>query len=143
MPASDPAADLIRRAIDQLAALEAFVTAETDALQQGRVRDAFHHAEAKAAAGTAYRTLLAEIKATGTLPPGSPGPLREDLAIRHRRFEQALDLNLAMLATLRSVAEGLLRDVAQAVATPAPAAYGATGRPVSAGSAPVSLSLKT
>lgn len=143
MQASDPAADLIRRAVDQLAALEAFVTAETDALQQGRVRDAFHHAEAKSAAGTAYRALLAEIKAAGALPPGTSAPLRDDLAIRHRRFEQALDLNLAMLATLRSVAEGLLRDVAQAVATPTPSAYGATGRPVSAGSAPVSLSLKT
>ncbi|MCA0422395.1 MAG: hypothetical protein LCH61_03565 [Proteobacteria bacterium] len=142
MPASKHL-DLIRRAADQLQALEAFLTAETDALQQGRVRDAFHHAEAKAVAGTAYRSLLAEIKDAGPLPPGTAATLRDHLAVRHRRFEQALELNLAMLATLRSVTEGLLRDVAQTVAPQSPAAYGATGRAVAAGSAPVSLSLKT
>lgn len=136
-------AETFRRAAVQLDALHALVEAETAALQQGALAEAQRLAAEKAAAGAGYQSLIAELKHVGKVAGMLPAADVDDLKNRHRLFQRSLDLNLAILSTLRAVAEGILRDVSTSVATPAPGGYGPAGRSLAPASAPVSLSLRT
>lgn len=135
--------ETFHRAARQLADLQTIIDDETLALKQGRMSDAFRLAETKATAGAHYQSLLAELRRLGDIAALLPEDSVAELKRRHLLFERALELNLAIIATIRSVAEGLLRDVSQHVASPSPAAYGPTGRAASTQTAPVALSLNT
>mgnify|MGYP000907650963 CR=1 FL=1 len=145
MPGPDPegAADnaaLVRDMLTLFERLEAVLAAETAALRAGRLRDALRLGTDKSSAFAAYETLLPllrEAREAGRIAPVDRAALRR----KQEGFEQAVDLNLAVLSTVRSVAEDVLREVAQSVAPPAPQAYGPPGssRPAPA-SAPIALS---
>lgn len=136
-------ADLFRRAATQLSEFQSIIDEETLALKQGRISEAFLLAERKATAGIHYQSLLAELRHLRDVEALLPEDSVTELRRRHLLFERALELNLAILATMRSVAEGLLHDVSERLSPPAPSAYGPTGRAATAQAMPVALSMKT
>lgn len=121
-----------------LDALEAILSEETALLEAGQVTEALRLAEAKKAAADALREALGR----ETLPPADSeaAGLRE----RQARFRRILSANLAVIATARSVAETLLREVSTSIAPRGPATYGPAGRRVPAlAGAPITLSRKS
>lgn len=142
MPAPDARpAPIIARAVQALDELERILSAETEALRRGDLNAGLSHTDAKAEAAATYRQVLAEINGIGaSLTTAADGDLSA-LRRRHQLFERSVSLNLAVIATMRSVAEGILREVSDRMAAPSPAAYGPA--PHKRASAPISLSLKT
>ena len=139
-PEATPA-PVIARAMAALDRLEQILGMETEALRRGDLSAGLGHADAKAEAAATYRQVLAEIDSIGpSLATAADADLIA-LRRRHQLFERAVTLNLAVITTMRSVAEGILREVSDRMAAPPPAAYGPT--PGRRASAPISLSLKT
>ncbi|WP_181707488.1 flagellar protein FlgN [Chthonobacter rhizosphaerae] len=114
-------------AMDEVLAL---LGEETALVKAGKLKAATALAERKNEKAAEYTRMMIlardEVAALGRLAPRSTEMLRR----RHEVFRAEVQINLAVLATARDVAEDLLRSVATEVGTmDRPATYGRAGRP--------------
>ena len=102
---------------------------ETKLIKAGRLREASMLVEEKTALASEYLMLIETMKANAEYIGGELPTLVEDLRLAHAAFRDILSLNLRVVATAQSVAEGVMRGAAeQAVRRDAPGGYSATGR---------------
>jgi hypothetical protein len=137
----DEAETLVAAALEALDHLEPLIEEETAFFKAGKVREALHLALAKNEAAQAYTRCLETLKsnaiAIGRFQPSG----LDDLRARHEAFSAKMALNMAVVATARTVSEGLLRDLADAVGkNGAPRTYHRGGVSKKAGTAPLALS---
>lgn len=138
----EEAETLVASAITALDALEPLIEQETELFRKGQVREALALAMAKNEAAQSYTRCLEVLKsnaiAIGRFQPPSLAGLRS----RHESFARLMSLNMAVVATARTVSEGLMRDLADTLGQNAsPKTYlrgGGTHR--KAGTAPLALS---
>jgi len=112
------AEQLAERLIALMAALEDIVGRETDLLRAARLREATDLAQRKSEAARDYVHGLEALKtnaiALARWAPGSVDRLRKAQA----RLSDALAVNMTVLATARSVSEGIVRSLATEIAAP-------------------------
>jgi len=121
---------LVAEVLGAMAALEAVLDAESGHVRAGRLREGLAEAERKAALAAAYMRGLETVKANAVaLARFAPQGI-EALKTAHRRFAEGVETNQAVLATARTVSEGLIKGLAKQVGeSRAPSVY---GRPVHA-----------
>ncbi|KQP50543.1 hypothetical protein ASG40_11815 [Methylobacterium sp. Leaf399] len=103
---------LVAQVMADLQALEAVLDAETALVRQGRLRDGLGAVERKTALMGAYLQGLEAAKANAiALARFAPEGI-EGLKAAHRRFTGVVETNQIVLATARSVAEGLVKTLA-------------------------------
>lgn len=109
---------LAERLIGLMAALEDIVGRETDLLRAARLKDATDLAQKKSDAARDYVHGLEALKtnaiAMARWAPGAVDRLRKAQA----RLSDALAINMTVLATARSVSEGIVRTLATEIAAP-------------------------
>lgn len=132
---------LVASALAALDRLEPLIAEETRLFKIGKVRDALQMALDKNEAAQGYTRCLEALKtnaiAIGRFQPGQLGELRE----RHEVFSSSMALNMAVVATARTVSEGLLRDLADSVGgNSTPKTYFRGGVMRKAGTAPLAIS---
>lgn len=132
---------LVSSALAALDTLEPLIEEETRLFKAGRMREALGFAVDKNAAAQKYTLCLEALKnnaiAIGRFQPDD----LETLRARHEAFSSKMALNMAVVATARTVSEGLLRELADVVgqnATPKTYARGGINR--KPGTAPLALS---
>lgn len=105
--------------------LQALLDRESEGVRAGRLRDALADTEAKSALSGAYMTGLETAKANAVaLKRFAPHGV-EALKIEHQRFAAAVESNQIVLATARTVSEGLIRTLADEIGkSRAPTVYG-------------------
>ena len=115
--------------VEQITALERIIAEETDLLKTSRLRDAAALSGAKSDAARQYVHGLDALKANAiALARWSPQGVAR-LKAAQARLAEALGVNMAVLATARSVSEGIVRSLATEVAAPRTlTTYGAGGR---------------
>jgi hypothetical protein len=132
-----PAVELCNRAIECLDRLVTIMNEETTLLRAGRTRDAVRLTAEKTALAQDYTGLVRSIqRQTARLLKEAPDEVRI-LRAGHERLATQMAENLRVLATAKSVTEGILTDVATTVGANARAkTYGPSGevpdRPVAA-----------
>lgn len=133
-PAQITSPEIAARLIDALdAAMEgllALLQRETVLVKAGKLRAASELAAEKEEKATLYTRLMLvardEVQALARFEPARVETLRR----RHELFRAEVQINLAVLATAREVAEDLLRSVATEVSTgTAVPVYGQRGAP--------------
>ncbi|WP_342361524.1 hypothetical protein [Terrarubrum flagellatum] len=102
---------LLDEVIDALGGIEETLSEETGLMQAGRIRDALDLTDAKQARAGAYMRLLETVKANAIILARFAPDGVETLKVRHSEFALKLRLNQAVLATVKSVAETLVRGV--------------------------------
>lgn len=129
---------LVAQVMANLQALEAVLDAETALVRKGRLREGLKDTAAKSALLGAYLQGLETAKANAiALARFAPDAI-EGLKVAHRRFAVVIETNQQVLATARSVAENLVKTLAQdmsrsqvatvyGVASTAPSPYGRAG----------------
>lgn len=132
---------LVASALVALDRLEPLIAEETRLFKIGKVRDALRFALEKNEAAQGYTRCLEALKtnaiAIGRFQPGQLGELRG----RHEVFSSSMALNMAVVATARTVSEGLLRDLADTMGGNAtPKTYFRGGVARKAGTAPLAIS---
>jgi hypothetical protein len=132
---------LVSSALEALDTLEPLIEEETLRFKAGRVREALSMALDKNEAAARYTRCLEALKgnaiAIGRFQPEGLDALRE----RHDAFSRKMALNMAVVATARTVSEGLLRELADSVGQNAsPKTYARGGISRKPGTAPLSLS---
>lgn len=104
--------------IQGMARLREILASETELLRAARLREAATLGDAKSAAAKAYvqglETLRANAIALARWAPASVDRLRRAQA----ELTDALTVNMAVLATARSVSEGIVRSLAAEVEAP-------------------------
>jgi flagellar biosynthesis/type III secretory pathway chaperone len=110
-------------------ALLELVEQETELVRAGRVNEASALAARKSQLAGIYLKAVSQLRSEApALRARNPAALKE-LRQRHEQFQAQLQINLTILATMHSVAEGIIRGVSQEVARKtAPQVYGASGR---------------
>lgn len=105
--------------------LEAALARESDGVRAGRIAEAMTGTAAKAELAAAYMTGLEAAKANAiALARFAPEGL-ETLKAAQKRFAAVLEVNQQVLATARTVSEGLIKALAEEVAkTCTPTVYG-------------------
>jgi hypothetical protein len=120
---------LLMRISDSMVALVKIFEEETQLVKAGRLREATMLVEEKTALASDYLRLIEAMKANAQYIGGELPTLVEDLRRAHGAFRDILSLNLRVVATAQSVAEGVLRGATeQAIRRDAPGGYGAGGR---------------
>ena len=120
---------LLMRISDSMVALVKIFDDETKLIRAGRLREATMLVEEKTALASDYLRLIETMKANAEFIGGELPVLVEDLRRAHGAFRDILQLNLRVVATAQSVAEGIMRGAAeQAIRRDAPGGYGAGGR---------------
>ena len=137
----EDATDLVRSAIVALDRLEPLIEQETELFRIGKVRDALALAMDKNDAAQGYTRCLEFLKANaiaiGRFQPEGLGELKR----RHEDFAELMRVNMAVVSTARTVSEGLLRDLADAIGRNSSPTVYANGTIVrKSGTAPLSLS---
>jgi hypothetical protein len=132
---------LVASALAALDRLEPLIAEETRLFKIGKVRDALQMALDKNEAAQGYTRCLEALKtnaiAIGRFQPGQLGELRD----RHEVFSSSMALNMAVVATARTVSEGLLRDLADTVGgNSTPKTYFRGGVMRKAGTTPLAIS---
>lgn len=112
----DEALDLIARAEDAIAALEDVLREETAVARSGEIAAALTLEARKSTASRTHLEVSADLRANAVALSRLAGDALDPLRQAQARLAEAVDGNLAVLATLRSVAEGLVRGVAQELA---------------------------
>lgn len=138
----EEAETLVDSALNALDRLEPIIAQETELFRKGRVREALALAMDKNEAAQLYTRCLEILKsnaiAIGRFQPPGLGSLKN----RHEAFSRLMGLNMAVVATARTVSEGLMRELADTLSHNAsPKTYqrgGAVHR--KAGTTPLSLS---
>ena len=120
---------LVDGIIAVMVSLTAIVSRETELLKTYRLRDAANLSDAKADAGRNYVHALEQLKgnaiALARWAPAAVARLKTSQTV----LSDALTVNMAVLATARSVSEGIVRTLATDVAAPRTlSTYGAGGR---------------
>lgn len=138
----DEAEALLMRISDGMVALVKIFNEETQLMKAGRLREAGALVNEKSALASEYLREIEIMKANATFIGGALPELVDELRRAHAAFRDILSLNLRVVATAQSVAEGVIRGAAeQAVRRDAPGGYGASGRMSAAPlNRPVSLS---
>lgn len=124
---------LVEVALAALDRLQPVIMEETAHLKAGQVQSALALESRKVEASRDYGLALQALKtnaiALGRFAPDGVALLRQ----RHDAFSDVLALNMAVLATARSVSEGLMRELAADVGRGrSPAGYDASGAASSA-----------
>ncbi|KMO16878.1 hypothetical protein [Methylobacterium platani] len=126
-PIADPdaAERLVAETLATMRDLEALIGRESDHIRVGRLAEGLAEAPRKTALAGAYLQGLQAVKANAValarFAPEGIAALRE----AHGRFSDAVAANQAVLATARSVSEGLLRSLsAELTRTAEPKGYG-------------------
>lgn len=137
----EEAEQLVASAVSALDRLEPLIEEETRLFKLGKVRDALGLAVEKNEAAETYTRCLEALKnnaiAIGRFQPEGLDGLRE----RHEVFSTTMALNMAVVATARTVSEGLLRELAETMGqNSGPKTYHRGGVSRKAGTAPLSLS---
>jgi hypothetical protein len=113
----EEADQLVRTALTALDALEPLIEQETSLMRIGKVRDALGMAMKKHDAAQRYTRCLELLKgnaiAIGRFKPDTLELLRR----RHEVFTRTMSVNMAVVSTARTVSEGLIRDLADAMGT--------------------------
>ena len=111
------------------AALEAVLDEEAGHVRKGRLRDGLAVAEPKAALAAAYMQGLECAKANAVALARFNAKGVEALRAAHRRFTTILEANQAVLASAKTVSEGLIKALADEIGrAQVPVGYG-TQRP--------------
>ena len=133
---------LLMRISDGMVALVKIFNEETQLMKAGRLREAGALVDEKSALASEYLREIEIMKANAPFIGGALPELVDELRRAHAAFRDILSLNLRVVATAQSVAEGVIRGAAeQAVRRDAPGGYGASGRMSAASlNRPVSLS---
>lgn len=133
------AADLVAEVMATMHALEAVLAEESAHIRVGRLREGLAQADRKTALAAAYLQGLEAAKANAiALARFAPEGI-ETLKAAHKRFAGVVETNQIVLATAKSVSEGLVKSVADELGrartptlygTPAatPSPYGQSGR---------------
>jgi hypothetical protein len=134
---------IVLEAIAALDQLEPLIGEETERMRAGRFKAALELGDDKAVASLRYQRALDDIKVNAVaLGRFQPAAL-DELKARHEVFAQALALNMAVLATARTVSESLVRELAADMGRAHnPQGYGASGQQTgaySAAAAPLSV----
>ncbi|MGL5448082.1 MAG: hypothetical protein ACRDBL_12315 [Rhabdaerophilum sp.] len=108
----EEAETLVNSALSALDRLEPIIEQETELFRKGRVREALSLAMDKNEAAQLYTRCLELLKSNAIAigrfqPSGLPS-----LKGRHESFAHLMNLNMAVVATARTVSEGLMRDLA-------------------------------
>jgi hypothetical protein len=104
------------------------VAEETRLVRGAKIVAAGGLQEAKAELSRLYAMALEALRANAAAISRHVPVLVDQLRRRHEAFQAELQVNMAVLATARSVSETLVRGVAEEVASrAAPKTYGATG----------------
>ncbi|KMO40331.1 hypothetical protein ACQVP2_00885 [Methylobacterium aquaticum] len=145
-PVADAAAAerLVAETLGTMRDLEALLGRECDHIRVGRLAEGLAEAPQKTALAGAYLQGLQAVKANAValarFTPEGVAALRE----AHGRFSDAVAANQAVLATARSISEGLLRNLSTELTRRAePTGYGTRPAPSPYGhrrSAPLVLS---
>lgn len=142
----EEAAERLARMSQTVARLTAVIVEETSLLKAGKYVAASALEARKGELSSRYVMDVGAVKASADSVAAQPAEVLEEAEALHLAFRQALDENLAVLGVARSVAENLMRGVAQELAARnAPTTYdargGAYGRPAAA--APMTLSRRS
>ena len=120
---------LLTRIGDSMVALVKIFEEETSLVKAGRLNEAASLTEEKAALASQYLREIEILKANGDFIGRAVPSLIEELRKAHAAFRDILAVNLRVVATAQSVAEGIMRGAAsQAAARVAPKGYSADGR---------------
>jgi hypothetical protein len=138
----DEAQRLVLSALDALDALEPLIEEETAHFKAGRVRDALDMALDKNTAASRYTLCLEALKSNAIAIGRFQPPEIENLRVRHDAFQRKMALNMAVVATARTVSEGLMRELADSLGQNAsPKVYAPrTGITRKAGTTPLAVS---
>lgn len=138
----EDAETLVASALSALDKLEPIIERETELFRKGQVREALSLAMDKNAAAQVYTRCLETLKSNAIAigrfqPSGLP-----DLRSRHEGFARLMSVNMAVVATARTVSEGLMRDLADTLGQNASPKTYLRGGSVQrrAGTAPLALS---
>jgi len=123
--------------------LRAVLAEETALVRAAQIKAAQPFEARKTELSHRYLADLARLKLHSAALRTHAGAALAGLEAEHAALQDALQVNLAVLATAHAVAEGIIRHVSQAVqARRAPVGYGANGRataPAPRASAPVAV----
>lgn len=120
---------LLSRIGDSMVALVKIFQEETTLVKAGRLNDAAALTEEKAALASQYLREIEIMKANAPFIGHQVPTLVDELRKAHAAFRDILSLNLRVVATAQSVAEGVMRGAAdQALRHTAPKSYSADGR---------------
>lgn len=117
---------LVAGILANMNALKAVLDEEASHIRAGRMKAGVIAAEPKAALAAAYMQGLEAAKANAVAMARLYPQGVETLRSAHKTFTAAVETNQAVLATARTVCEGLIRSLADDIAkSRAPAGYGA------------------
>ncbi|AVO45473.1 hypothetical protein [Phreatobacter cathodiphilus] len=126
-----------------MAELRSVLAEETALVRAARIKAARPFELRKTELSHRYLADLTRLKLHGAALRAHAGAALDAVEAEHAVLQEALQVNLAVLATAHAVAEGIIRHVSQTVqARRAPAGYGANGRahaPAPRASAPMAL----
>jgi hypothetical protein len=133
---------LLSRIGDSMVALVKIFQDETGLIKAGRLSEASALAGEKAELASQYLREIETLKANAPYIGHAVPTLVDELRKAHTAFREILTLNLRVVATAQSVAEGIMRGAAnEAARQHTPRGYSADGRSSSkAPSRPVMLS---
>ncbi len=121
---------LVSGVLSSMTALQAVLDAEADHVRAGRLKAGVVAAEPKAALAATYMRQLEAAKSNAVALVRFDPKGVEHLRGAHSAFTAALEANQKVLATARTVCEGLIRNLADDIAkSRAPTGYGATMAP--------------
>jgi hypothetical protein len=126
---------LVAGVLGNMAALEAVLAEEAAYVREGRLQEGVAAAEPKAALAAAYMQGLEVAKANAVALKRFHPEGVEALRTAHRRFTAAVEANQTVLASARTVSEGLIKTLAEEIGkaqlpsgygrqAPAPSPYG-------------------
>ncbi|ACB27493.1 hypothetical protein [Methylobacterium radiotolerans] len=126
---------LVAGVLGNMAALEAVLAEEAAYVREGRLQEGVAAAEPKAALAAAYMQGLEVAKANAVALKRFHPEGVEALRMAHRRFTAAVEANQTVLASARTVSEGLIKTLAEEIGkaqlpsgygrqAPAPSPYG-------------------
>ena len=126
---------LVAGVLGNMAALEAVLAEEAAYVREGRLQEGVAAAEPKAALAAAYLQGLEVAKANAVALKRFHPDGVEALRAAHRRFTAAVEANQTVLASAKTVSEGLIKTLAEEIGraqlpsgygrqAPAPSPYG-------------------
>lgn len=120
---------LLTRLSDSMVALVRIFEDESKLVKAGRLREAGMLVDEKTALASEYLMLIETMKANAEFIGGELPQLVEDLRRAHAAFRDILAMNLRVVSTATSVAEGVMRGATErAIRRDTPGGYGANGR---------------
>lgn len=125
----EEAAERLGRITETVARLTSVIVEETRLVRAGAYSAADQLSQAKGELSGRYMLDLDALSANAEAIAAQPPEAVDEMKALHADFRAALDENLAVLGTARSVAESLMRGVAEEIGAKAtPRTYTARGR---------------